>query len=104
MSQMKLAVFGHYKWSDFYGIPLVIFRKEGLFSKLYVKDVVAQWVYPHLTALAYMRHFSVVYEIGADISELWVSPPKEIRIKETLKSSILHWEVKNLVNEMLKLR
>lgn len=41
MSQMKLAVFGHYKWTDFYGIPLVIFRRDGMFSKLFVKDVVA---------------------------------------------------------------
>ena len=45
-----------------------------------MKDVVAQWVYPHLTALSYMRHFSVVYELGADITELWLRPPLEIRV------------------------
>ena len=104
MSKMKLAAFGHYSWSSFLDIPLMIFRKEGIFQFAYVKDVVAQWVYPHLTALTYMRHYRVVYEQGEDISELWLNPPKEIKMHEVPLLSAPSWDVENLVNEILKLR
>ena len=104
MSKMKLAVFGHYSWNSFLDIPLMIFRKEGIFKYAYVKDVVAQWVYPHLTALTYMRHFKVVYELGEDITELWLNPPREIRIHEAPVFSSPSWDVENLVNEILNLR
>ena len=62
MSKMKLAVFGHYDWERFLAIPLMIFKKSGLFRSAYVKDIVAQWVYPHLTALTYLRHYNVVFK------------------------------------------
>jgi squalene-hopene/tetraprenyl-beta-curcumene cyclase len=75
MSKMKLAAFGHYPWNKVMDVPLFIFRKSGLFKFAYVKDVVAQWVYPHLTALTYLRHFQTVYSYGANIDELWLSPP-----------------------------
>ena len=104
MSKMKLAAFGHYSWTGFLDIPLMIFRKEGLFSYAYVKDVVAQWVYPHLTALTYMRHFQVVYELGEEITELWLRPPREIRIHEVKIFGSPSWDVENLVNEILLLR
>ena len=104
MSKMKLAAFGHYEWESFLDIPLMIFRKEGLFKLAYVKDVVAQWVYPHLTALTYMRHYHVVFKQGADILELWRNPPKKIRIHEIRTFSHPHADVENLVNEMLLLK
>lgn len=41
MSKMKLAIFGHYDWDSFIDIPLLIFKKSGIFRSAYVKDVVA---------------------------------------------------------------
>jgi len=61
MTKMNLAIFGHYDWEEFVLIPLAIFKTEGIFKSAYVKDIVAQWVYPHLTALTYLRHFNVVF-------------------------------------------
>ncbi len=104
MSKMKLAVFGHYDWDSFLPIPLLIFKKSGLFSAAYVKDVVAQWVYPHLTALTYLRHYNVVYKQGADIRELFKSPPKSSFKLPNLSFLEPDADVLNLVNEMLALR
>lgn len=57
MSKFKLAVFGHFPWANLAKVPLFIFHKDGfLSSTTYVKDMVAQWVYPHLTALSYLRY------------------------------------------------
>lgn len=49
---------------------------------LYAKDIVAQWVYPHLTSFGYLRYFRI-YEDNincADIFELWKNPPKNNRL------------------------
>lgn len=56
MSKFKLAAFGHFPWSGLAKVPLFVFNKGGLWSYSYIKDIIAQWVYPHLTALAYLRH------------------------------------------------
>ena len=104
MSKMKLAVFGHYDWDSFLPIPLLIFKKSGLFRAAYVKDVVAQWVYPHLTALTYLRHYNVVYKQGADIRELFKTPPKSSFKLPNLSFLEPEADVLNLVNEMLALR
>lgn len=105
MSKMKLAVFGHYDWDSFLDIPLVLFKKSGIFKSVYVKDVVAQWVYPHLTALTYLKHYSVVYSQGADIRELFKTPPKPSLFKVPNLSFLEpQSDVMNLVNEMLALR
>jgi hypothetical protein len=51
-----------------------------------------------------MRHFQVVYELGEEITELWLRPPREIRIHEVNIFGSPSWDVENLVNEILLLR
>jgi hypothetical protein len=51
-----------------------------------------------------MRHYRVVYELGADITELWLKPPREIRTNEAPIFSAPSWDVENLINEILLLR
>jgi squalene cyclase len=82
MSKFKLAMFGHFHWNSLTSIPLSIFYKEGPLASAYAKDMVAQWVYPHLTALTYLRHHQTVFRQGADIRELWIHEPAYIAIDE----------------------
>lgn len=41
MTQLKLAVFGHFPWTKLWYIPLFIFKKWGLWSYTYMKDITA---------------------------------------------------------------
>ena len=104
MSKFKLAVFGHFPWSSLALVPLQIFYKEGLLAAAYAKDMVAQWVYPHLTALSYLRHHQTVFRQGADLRELWVIEPPYIAIEEVQTTTEPHADVLNLVHEMMNLR
>ena len=64
-------------------MPLLVFYKEGILSSFtYIKDIVAQWVYPHLLPLAYLRYHQTVYDVGEDILELWVNEPDYIAVEE----------------------
>ncbi|KAL4496596.1 hypothetical protein ABPG72_015957 [Tetrahymena utriculariae] len=77
MTKFKLAAFGQYSWEDLWYVPLFIFKQHGIFKYTYVKDIIAQWVYPHLTALAYLRYQRTVFNVAiADLRELWVNYPK----------------------------
>lgn len=105
MSKFKLAVFGQYSWSSLAKVPLFIFYEHGLMSYYsYIKNIVAQWVYPHLTALSYLRYHQTVFKVGADIRELYLEEPPYIAIEEIESGKEPHPDVMNLVHEMLKLR
>lgn len=104
MSKFKLAVFGQYPWTSLASVPLFIFQKGGIYSYTYMKDIVAQWVYPHLTALSYLRHHQSVFRQGADIRELWLQEPAYIAVDEVQTSKEPSADVLNLVHEMLSLR
>jgi Squalene-hopene cyclase N-terminal domain len=105
MTKFKLAVFGQYSWGNLAKVPLMLFYKNGFFaSQMYIKDIVAQWVYPHLTALSYLRHHQTVFKVGADIRELYLTEPPYIAIDEVPSGIDPHPDVQNLVNEMLGLR
>lgn len=80
MTKFKLAMFGHYSWTDLWSIPLFLFYKGGLYSYTYIKDITAQWVYPHVTPLAYLRYHRTVFKHGASVFELYTNPPSEIYI------------------------
>jgi hypothetical protein len=83
MSKFKIAIFGQFPWQNLAKVPLILFYKTALItSSLYAKDIVAQWVYPHLTALSYLRHHQTVYRTGADIRELFIEEPAYIAIDE----------------------
>jgi len=104
MTKFKLAIFGHFPWSKLWYVPMFIFKKGGLYSYTYMKDITAQWVYPHLTALAYLRYHKTVFNHGADIFELWVNPPASIENDPVEVTEVPHDDILNLVQEMLKLR
>jgi squalene-hopene/tetraprenyl-beta-curcumene cyclase len=52
ITKFKLALFGKMPWSEVYHIPLRLFDPNSYF---YIKDITAQWVYPHMLPLAYLR-------------------------------------------------
>lgn len=66
MTKFKLAAFGVYEWVLLPYIPLFIFKNEfPFYSYAYIKDYVAQWVYPHLTGLAYLRYHKTVFPVSS---------------------------------------
>lgn len=107
LSKYKLASFGKYPWKKIAAIPIFMFDKNGLFSKFYyLKNIVAQWAYPHMTGLAYLRHVEYVNNVGADITELWVKAPKSITSEESTYESGSKQPSKlimNLIDEMFSL-
>lgn len=111
LSKYKLACFGKYPWSQITTIPLFMFDKNGFLSKFYyLKNIVAQWAYPHMTGLAYLKSVKYVSNQGADITELWVKPPKSIVDKREEDADQAAASGKpskltlNLINEMLSLQ
>jgi squalene-hopene/tetraprenyl-beta-curcumene cyclase len=104
MSKFKLAVFGQFHWDALAPIPLQLFYKEGPLATAYAKDMVAQWVYPHLTALTFLRHHKTVFKHGADIRELWVREPTYFAIDEVPSDHEPHPDVLNLAHEILGVR
>lgn len=105
MTKFKLAIFGQYSWTSLTKVPLMVFYKHGIIQQyLYVKDKVAQWVYPHLTALAYLRHHQTVFKQGADIRELYLHEVPYVAVDEAVTGTEPHVDVVNLVQEMLNLR
>lgn len=65
-----------------------------------------QWVYPHLTALAYLRYMRTVVKLGADLKELWLDPARyaSIKIDERKIEGLPDSSLITLINEMLELR
>lgn len=72
MTKYKLAAFGVYEWILLPYVPLFLFKNEFPFYSVgYIKgnfihdtDYVAQWVYPHLTGLAYLRYHKTVFPVS----------------------------------------
>lgn len=72
MTKYKLAAFGVYEWILLPYVPLFIFKNQfPLYSVGYIKgnisfyiEYVAQWVYPHLTGLAYLRYHKTVFPVS----------------------------------------
>ena len=64
MTKYKLAAFGQYEWHLVNYVPLFIFKNWFPYSIMYIKDYVAQWVYPHLIGLAYLRYHKTIYPVS----------------------------------------
>ena len=74
MTKYKLAAFGQYEWHLVNYVPLFIFKNWFPFSVLYIKDYIAQWVYPHLIGLAYLRYHKTIFPVSrVCLSELRTS-------------------------------
>jgi squalene cyclase len=66
MTKYKLAAFGQYEWHLIPYVPLFIFKQSFPYNLLgsYIKDYIAQWVYPHLTGLAYLRYHKTIFPVS----------------------------------------
>lgn len=66
MTKYKLAAFGVYEWAYLPYVPLTLFYKSSFpfYSYGYIKDYIGQWVYPHLTGLAYLRYHKTVFPVS----------------------------------------
>jgi len=72
MTKYKLAAFGQYEWQILNYIPLFLFKNSfPLYSYGYIKgtflfdiDYVAQWVYPHILGLAYLRYHKTIFPVS----------------------------------------
>lgn len=74
MTKYKLAAFGQYEWHLVPYVPLFIFKNWFPWSIIYIKDYVAQWVYPHLIGLAYLRYHKTIFPVSkVCLSELRTS-------------------------------
>lgn len=99
MTKYKLAAFGQYEWQLLNYIPLFLFKNAfPFYSYGYIKgntyhyqDYVSQWVYPHLTALAYLRYHKTIFPVSkVCLSELMTTRgnlPCEAASKEYLLKS-----------------
>lgn len=113
MHRLFLAILGEFDWSQFKSIPLDIFYPSGL---IYVKNLVSQWVYPHLIPMAYLLHFRPVHYLGPLYSVRELYPSKQSLPSASISSSsissspklkvdpIEEHHIKNLVNEMRKIQ
>lgn len=86
LTKWFLATFGIYPWRRIWYVPLFLFCK----GSFYMRDLTAQWVYPHLVPMAYLRCVEAVFPLGCGLDELWVAPPKasEYRPSATNRSGL----------------
>jgi squalene-hopene/tetraprenyl-beta-curcumene cyclase len=76
MTKIWLALFGQFNWNELASIPLFVFKDHYGFQKVtFVRNMVGQWVYPHVLAIAYLRHWRIQKDLGSDfdLSELRVT-------------------------------
>lgn len=77
MTKVWLCLFGQLDWKELAHIPLFVFKNSNIIEKqLFVANFVAQWIYPHVLPIAYLKHFRVQKNLGPDfdISELCTTP------------------------------
>lgn len=73
MTHIWLCLFGQMNWNAIANIPLFVFRDSNPLNRaINVRNFVAQWVYPHVLPIAYLRHLHKYKDLGPDfdISEL----------------------------------
>ena len=102
MSKVWLAIFGNYPWDDVPYIPLFVFRNDTFYYKFsFVEQWVAQWIYPHVMPIAYLRYFRKVKDLGPDfdLTELWLNKLDFSTKNEARAHEPGHW-VANLVDKM----
>lgn len=77
MTKVWLCLFGQLDWKELAHIPLFVFRNSNIIERqMFVGNFVAQWIYPHVAPIAYLKNYRVQKDLGAqfDISELSCMP------------------------------
>lgn len=96
-----LALFGVRGWEDLCDIPYLIFLEALPMNYRHF----SQWVIPHLTPMAYLRHNRVSRKIRGtfgpelNLDELYVGPPVQPEAAETTPSA---WYDGYMVNKILE--
>ncbi|KAL0232521.1 hypothetical protein PCE1_002861 [Barthelona sp. PCE] len=75
MLRMWLCLFGNYDWDEFPNIPVFPFIQKHVFKLYQLKSKVAQWVYPHVLPIAYLKRVRAVIDLGPRfvIDELYLN-------------------------------
>jgi squalene-hopene/tetraprenyl-beta-curcumene cyclase len=106
MTKIWLCLFSQYDWKKIAYIPLSVFRDDNmLFKCTFVKSWVAQWVYPHVLPIAYLRYFSLNKNLGDrfNLSELNL---EEVSISnnESSKYDSPCFEILNIIKKLADMR
>lgn len=105
MTKIWLCLFGQYEWTELASIPLFAFRNDNIYKYSFVQNWVAQWVYPHILPIAYLRNFNFQKFMGKnfDLQELNGSNFTPIQDHTNEKKSY-DWSVKNLIEKIHLMR
>lgn len=64
LTKYFLSLFGQYDWEGHVYIPLMALRNESIYQYTFADNFVAQWVYPHLVTMAYLRYYKLGKDMG----------------------------------------
>ncbi|CAF0782351.1 unnamed protein product [Brachionus calyciflorus] len=105
MTKIWLCIFGQYEWSELAYIPLFVFRDDYLYKYSFVQNWVAQWVYPHILPIAYLRHFNYQKFLGDNFSLSELNGPNSTPIKDyTKETKNYDLSIKNLIEKIHLMR
>lgn len=77
MTKVWLCLFGQLDWKELAHIPLFVFKNSNFIERqIYVANFVAQWIYPHVLPIAYLKNYRIQKDLGPefDLAELCCSP------------------------------
>ncbi len=106
MTKFWLCLFGNYDWDDTNYIPLFVFHRQGLLSWLFVKYMVAQWVFPHLLPMTYARATHLAKDLGPRFSIKELNPTESAKTDYRDQSFLTpsRSELEMLVERMLEIQ
>ncbi|RNA09807.1 squalene-hopene cyclase [Brachionus plicatilis] len=105
MTKIWLCLFGQYEWSELASIPLFAFRNDNIYKYSFVQNWVAQWVYPHILPIAYLRNFNYQKCLGKNFDVQELNGPNFTPIQDHSKDKKSYdWSVKNLVEKIHLMR
>lgn len=105
MTKIWLCLFGQYEWSELASIPLFAFRNDNIYKYSFVQNWVAQWVYPHILPIAYLRNFNYQKFMGKNFDLQELNGPNFSPIQDhTNEKKAYDWSVKNLIEKIHLMR
>ena len=109
MTKIWLCLFGQYNWDNIAYLPIFVFRDDTFYFKFTnVKPWVAQWVYPHVLPIAYLRYWKKQRFLGKsfDISELCeINNSKEVRdYTSESRPTLPPKNVENMIEKLSEIR
>ena len=108
MTKIWMCLFGQHDWNVIPPIPLMAFRDDYIFGYTNVRNWVAQWVYPHILPIAYLRYWKKQKSLGElfNLKELYVDEDdwKNIRIKSKPRPEAPPKNVEILMDKLKDIR